>query len=139
MRKVWISQEHMKLDMFGMDSPGPAVAYQIPGTMGKQVHSTAESPAAWVFGSAKRTEVEPGRQSSGLLDGLSKTRTHSGRALTTVCSRSSAERCAWPASAIAAMGTRSAAACSSAAVKPFGYAPPYLSTSCTSMHAHATE
>jgi len=64
-RKVWISQEHMKLDMHGMDSPGPAVGYQIPSTMGKQVHSTAESPAAWVFGSAARAKDQPGRESPG--------------------------------------------------------------------------
>ena len=64
-RKVWISQEHMRLDMHGMDSPGPAAPYTLASTMGKQVHSTAESPAAWVFGSSSRAKDDPGRHSPG--------------------------------------------------------------------------
>jgi len=64
-RKVWISQEHMKLDMHGMDSPGPAATYQIQSTVGKQVHSTAESPPTWVFGSAARASDTPGLASPG--------------------------------------------------------------------------
>ena len=64
-RKVWISQAHMKLDMHGMDSPGPAAAYQIQSTMGKQVHSTADNPPAWVFGGASRAKDQPGLASPG--------------------------------------------------------------------------
>lgn len=65
MRKVWISQTHQKLDMHGYDSPGPAAGYEIASTMGKQVHSTAESPPAWAFSSTARTQVEPGRVGPG--------------------------------------------------------------------------
>ena len=65
-RKVWISQEHMKLDMYGMDSPGPGAPYELQSTVDpKQVHSTAQNPPAWVFGSAKRTPVEAGLHSPG--------------------------------------------------------------------------
>ena len=64
MRKVWISQEHQKIDMHGSDSPGPVV-YQLKTTMGKQDESVIPSPASWVFGSAKRTDVEPGKHSPG--------------------------------------------------------------------------
>lgn len=64
-RKVWISQEHMRLDMHGMDSPGPAAKYEIKSTMGKQDHSTAETPPAWVFGSSARAPVEAGLASPG--------------------------------------------------------------------------
>ena len=64
-RKVWISQDHQKRDMHGMDSPGPAAPYSLASTVGKQVHSTAESPPAWVFGSTSRTQVEPGRAGPG--------------------------------------------------------------------------
>lgn len=63
-RKVWISQAHQKTDMHGMASPGPAT-YALKSTMGKQDESTIPSPATWVFGSMKRTDVEPGKHSPG--------------------------------------------------------------------------
>lgn len=64
-RKVWISQEHTSKDLAGLESPGPAAQYSIPGTMGKQVHSTAESPPAWPFGSSARAKDQPGLASPG--------------------------------------------------------------------------
>jgi len=63
-KKVWISQAHQRTDMHGMGSPGPAT-YALKSTMGKQDESVIPSPAAWVFGSAKRTDVEPGKHSPG--------------------------------------------------------------------------
>lgn len=64
-RKVWISQDHARLDMHGWDSPGPAAAYTLKSTMGKQDHSTAESPPAWVFGSSARAKADAGMTSPG--------------------------------------------------------------------------
>ena len=58
-RKVWISQEHMKIDMHGMDSPGPGAPYTIQSTMGKQPEAAIESPPAWVFGSSSRAKADP--------------------------------------------------------------------------------
>eukprot|EP00322_Chrysochromulina_rotalis_P002286 CAMPEP_0115837084 /NCGR_PEP_ID=MMETSP0287-20121206/5039_1 /TAXON_ID=412157 /ORGANISM="Chrysochromulina rotalis, Strain UIO044" /LENGTH=311 /DNA_ID=CAMNT_0003290585 /DNA_START=17 /DNA_END=952 /DNA_ORIENTATION=+ len=63
-KKVWISQSHMKTDMHGMHSPGPAT-YALKSTMGKQDESVIPSPPTWVFSSAARTEVEPGKHSPG--------------------------------------------------------------------------
>ena len=64
-RKVFVSQAHQKTDMYGMDSPGPAVAYEIKSTMGKQVASDLESPPAWVFGNASRVKDQPGLAGPG--------------------------------------------------------------------------
>ena len=64
-KKVWISQDHQKRDNHGLDSPGPAAPYTLASTMGKQMASTIESPPAWAFSSAARTQVEPGRFSPG--------------------------------------------------------------------------
>lgn len=64
-RKVWISQEHMKVDMHGMESPGPAAPYTLKSTLGKQDDSTAENPPAWVFGGATRTKLDAGGASPG--------------------------------------------------------------------------
>ena len=63
-KKVWISQAHQKTDMHGMGSPGPAT-YALKSTMGKQDESVIPNPPTWVFGSAKRTDVEPGKHSPG--------------------------------------------------------------------------
>jgi len=63
-KKVWISQAHQKTDMHGLASPGPAT-YALKSTMGKQDESILPSPSAWVFGSATRTDVEPGKHSPG--------------------------------------------------------------------------
>ena len=64
-RKVWISQEHQKIDMHGFDSPGPGAPYVMKSTMGKQESSAMASPPAWVIGSAARAKDEPGRFSPG--------------------------------------------------------------------------
>lgn len=64
-KKVFITTEHMKIDMHGMESPGPGAGYQIASTMGKQVHSTADSPPTWIFGSASRPKDQPGLAGPG--------------------------------------------------------------------------
>jgi hypothetical protein len=64
-RKVFISQQHQKTDLYGMGSPGPAAAYTLKSTMGKQEHSTAASMPSWVFGSASRAKDQPGLNSPG--------------------------------------------------------------------------
>ena len=64
-KKVWISQAHQKTDMHGMGSPGPAT-YALKSTMGKQDESVIPNPPTWVFGSAKRTDVEPGECSTAV-------------------------------------------------------------------------
>ena len=63
-RKVFVSHNHQRVDMFGMSSPGPAT-YAMKSTMGKQDESVAETLPSWVFGGAKRTPVEAGRASPG--------------------------------------------------------------------------
>ena len=52
-RKVFISNAHQNTDLYGMASPGPAASYQLQSTMGKQAHSTAANPPAWVIGGAR--------------------------------------------------------------------------------------
>ena len=64
-RKVFISQAHQNTDLYGMGSPGPHATYQIPSTMGKQPHSTAENPPAWVIGSSARPKDQAGLNSPG--------------------------------------------------------------------------
>ena len=55
-RKVFISQEHQKTDLHGMDSPGPAAPYSLPTTLGKQSQGSIKSPPTWVFSSADRKD-----------------------------------------------------------------------------------
>jgi len=59
-RKVFISQDHNKLDMHGMDSPGPAVI-ALKSTMGKQESSDMRTNPSWVFASAGRTDPMVGK------------------------------------------------------------------------------
>lgn len=47
-RKVWISQEHQKTDMYGLNSPGPAT-YALKTTLGRQDESTIPSTPTWVI------------------------------------------------------------------------------------------
>lgn len=63
-KKVWISQEHQKVDMHGMGSPGPAT-YGLKSTMGKQDESSIPSPPTWVFSSAVRIKDAQGKNSPG--------------------------------------------------------------------------
>lgn len=64
-RKVWISQEHQKTDCHGLESPGPAAAYEIKSTMGKQESSEIPNPPSWVFGSSSRAKDGAGGISPG--------------------------------------------------------------------------
>jgi hypothetical protein len=54
MRKVFYSQEHQKVDMHGMESPGPAT-YGLPATVGgAQVDSKLKSGPQWGFSTYER-------------------------------------------------------------------------------------
>lgn len=50
--KVFIAEEHNKA-LYGVGSPGPMM-YNLPGSVGKQVHSRTVDQPTWVFGSSKR-------------------------------------------------------------------------------------
>jgi len=51
--KIYIGAEHEK-GSYGMQSPGPAVGYQIGAAIGRQVHSRAVSSPGWGFSRASR-------------------------------------------------------------------------------------
>ena len=55
MRKVFISKDHQKTDLYGLDSPGPATI-QLPGTTGRQVETKMRTNPSWVFSSAGRDD-----------------------------------------------------------------------------------
>jgi hypothetical protein len=64
-RRVWISQEHQKTDMHGMDSPGPFAPYQLDSTMGKQASGSSPSLPSWSFSSNARATAGAGTASPG--------------------------------------------------------------------------
>ena len=53
--KLFISNEHNKLDGYGQGSPGPATI-ALPSTMGKQASSAISSPGVVAFSQAGRTD-----------------------------------------------------------------------------------
>ncbi|MGB0823622.1 MAG: hypothetical protein ACPGSK_05780, partial [Alphaproteobacteria bacterium] len=54
-KKVFISHEHMKIDLHGYDSPGPAM-YTLKSTMGKQDDGRMVNPPTWAFSTAPRAQ-----------------------------------------------------------------------------------
>ena len=64
-RKVFVSQDHQKTDMYGMGSPGPAAGYVIKPSVGKQDSSMSKTYPSWPFSSAARAKDAAGLASPG--------------------------------------------------------------------------
>lgn len=65
-RKVFISHNHQKVDMYGLDTPGPAYKVDLPSSIGgTQPESKTETKPSWKFSSAARAPVEAGKASPG--------------------------------------------------------------------------
>lgn len=54
-RKVFVSQEHQKTDMHGLDGPGPI--YNLKSTLGRQPDSAMRNPPQWGFTTAGRNSL----------------------------------------------------------------------------------
>ena len=54
-RKVFVSNDHQKTDMHGLDSPGPMM-YSLKSTMGKQENSKIRNPPSWAFSTSSRID-----------------------------------------------------------------------------------
>ena len=64
--QVFISHNHQKVDMYGLDTPGPAYKVDLPSSIGgTQPESKTETKPSWKFSSAARAPVEAGKASPG--------------------------------------------------------------------------
>ena len=64
-KKVFVSQEHQKTDMYGIGSPGPFARYEFaPSVGGTQPESKTQTMPSWKFGGARAPDTK-GKASPG--------------------------------------------------------------------------